>query len=282
MASQLRLLRRLPQFQRSVYFVAHWRAPSLRPLSLHAAASYLVTNGEGSVVCKWSTQNFPVRHINVSSALLVYDPLIEYWLRKTEEIFHRTAYIQVLTSKPSHAYQPRIQKVREIKSAFESLRKQHPGDIVVGVYITGAPASGKTQLAREFGEEYFKDRCEQGVLTTALGLSDHSPILVVEEGWPLSETFSLRTGAKKIVSKIERKVGKQIVICTLNASSESSLWRSYTRLALELGCSMSDLASVTAGEFTERLGVIANDVQKKLQGYANWLLIIDGITSKSM
>ena len=32
----------------------------------------------------------------------------------------------------------------------------NPGDVVMTVYITGDPASGKTQLAGQFGREFFE------------------------------------------------------------------------------------------------------------------------------
>ena len=63
--------------------------------------------------------------------------------------------IRILPSKPHHAYQKRKLEVRDIRARFNELKKNHGGNCVVGVYI-GGPASGKTQLAREFGEWYFK------------------------------------------------------------------------------------------------------------------------------
>ena len=39
---------------------------------------------------------------------------------------------------------------------FRTLRKQGGSNVTVAVYITGRPGFGKTQLAREFGKEYFR------------------------------------------------------------------------------------------------------------------------------
>ena len=64
--------------------------------------------------------------------------------------------ILLLPQKPSHIYQSRKSEVREIKSKFKLLRKRNGKGISVAVYLTGRPGYGKTQLAREFGKEFYR------------------------------------------------------------------------------------------------------------------------------
>ena len=183
------------------------------------------------------------RGIRTSAALPIFDPFFEYVLKKGEEAYKHTN-IKVLSGKPVHVYKPRKAEVEEVKAKFDTLRKKHHGDNVVAVYITGDPASGKTQIAREFGERYYEQRKnEQNRVTAAVK-------------------------------------GKKVIVATLDVKSKSSFWRFYQRLALDLGCRLNGLASVT--KFEDRLNVIATEVQRELQKHPNWLLIVDGLTQKSM
>ena len=56
---------------------------------------------------------------------------------------------------PQHHVQP-IPEVKELEKMFESLQKKNPQGIANTVYITGIPAQGKTELARQFGDEYYR------------------------------------------------------------------------------------------------------------------------------
>ena len=61
-----------------------------------------------------------------------------------------------LPPKPSHVIQPRTEEVRSLFQKFNDVKKKsNPGNLVKTVYITGSPASGKTQLARQLGEQFF-------------------------------------------------------------------------------------------------------------------------------
>ena len=54
-----------------------------------------------------------------------------------------------------------------INSKFEALRKQNgEQDKTVVVYIVGPPAYGKTQLARQFAEEYFEKHARRYLFRT--------------------------------------------------------------------------------------------------------------------
>ena len=61
-----------------------------------------------------------------------------------------------LPSKPSHFFQPRKEEVRKLEEKFRTLEKTNPGNVAKTVYITGDPATGKTQLASEYGRKFFE------------------------------------------------------------------------------------------------------------------------------
>ena len=63
--------------------------------------------------------------------------------------------IRDLPQRPQHPVQPRPE-VKELEKMFESLQKKKAQDVANTVYITGIPARGKTELARQFGEEYYR------------------------------------------------------------------------------------------------------------------------------
>ena len=110
---------------------------------------------------------FPVRSFSLSPVLPALSPLSAlydltlYLFKKGMDVLWKRAEeksqplnIKILASKPHHAYQERHEEIRKITAKFGELKSQCRGKRVVGVYIKGAPAVGKTQLAREFGEQY--------------------------------------------------------------------------------------------------------------------------------
>lgn len=58
-----------------------------------------------------------------------------------------------LPSKPRHFFQLRKEKLRELEEKFCTLEE---GNVAKTVYITGNPATGKTQLASEYGRKFFE------------------------------------------------------------------------------------------------------------------------------
>ena len=72
---------------------------------------------------------------------------------------------------------------------------------------------------------------------------------------------------------------KHVVVATLDLKSESRFWRSYHRLAVNINCPTQGLAS--ANKLRDMLSVTANEVQRQLRGYTNWLLVVEGLTSHS-
>lgn len=171
--------------------------------------------------------------------LALVDPLVTYGIKKAEESY-KYSHIKLLSSKPTHSYQPRKREVNKLQSLFGNLRERHPDSVVVTVYLKGQPSCGKNQVAREFGEAYY------------------------------AEKMGRFQGAVP---------GRRLVVATLDAKSESRFWQSYYRLALELGCPMEGLASVD--RLRDRLTVISHEVQKKLQQYSTWLLIIESMNAES-
>ena len=66
-------------------------------------------------------------------------------------------YSDVPRMPSNHLFQPRAEEIRELEEKFNTLEKTNQGDVVVTVYLTGDPASGKTQLAGQFGREFITD-----------------------------------------------------------------------------------------------------------------------------
>ena len=63
---------------------------------------------------------------------------------------------QVLSPKPTHEVVYRNEKINEIKQDLEKLRTDNSGKLTY-FYISGNPGSGKSQLARQLGEDLFQD-----------------------------------------------------------------------------------------------------------------------------
>lgn len=145
--------------------------------------------------------------------------------------------IKLLLSKPSHKLQTRNGEIEEIDGIFESLRKDHPKP-VISIFMLGAPACGKTQLARQYGEKDYDNQIEN---------------------------------LKKFT--VQKKIA---IVGTLDVRNESSLWLSYSRLAIDLRCEVQ-----TQGQLKDRLAVLKATVRNKFQENPGWLLIVDGINEQS-
>lgn len=146
--------------------------------------------------------------------------------------------IKLLLSKPPHNLQARNIEIGELDSIFEKLRKRHD-ESVVSIFMVGAPACGKTQLARQYGEKYFHQKQRE----------------------------------RKQVPSL---TGYITIVGTLDVRNESSLWRSYSRLATDLHCEVQ-----AHGKLKDRLAILKAKVQKKFQDNPEWLLIVDGVNDES-
>ena len=175
----------------------------------------------------------PFRSFGLASNL---SPVVPVGVKKVEE---SPVGIKILPSKPHHAYQENKQEITDIGAKFDKLYELHGTNNVVGVYITGAPASGKTQLAREFGERYYR---------------------------------KLIQGSRNIGGTS----GNKALVATLDARTPDSFLRSYLRLAEKLDFPLSRYN--VPGNIQNRIAHISIDVRKALAETApDWLLIIDGI-----
>jgi hypothetical protein len=145
--------------------------------------------------------------------------------------------IKLLMSKPSHEVQARKTEVGQIEDMFENLRKSCDKS-VINIFVFGAPTCGKTQLAKQYGEQYYETQKQH----------------------------------KKKITYTKQNT----IVGSLDVRNESSLWRSYSRLATDLHCKV-----VPDGQLKDRLAILKARVQMKLRDNPDWLLIIDGVNDES-
>jgi hypothetical protein len=125
--------------------------------------------------------------------------------KKAEEKFTRT-HLKVLPNKPTHVYQPRDDYLKLLDKRTKSLRSNE--NVVVAAYVKGDPASGKTQIAREFGEKYYEEKikAEPNKITTVSTLYARSESaflrsylrLALDLGCPLEKLNSAHTKEEKL------------------------------------------------------------------------------------
>ena len=139
--------------------------------------------------------------------------------KKAEERFTRT-HIKVLPNRPTHVYQPRDEYVKRLGELTKRLRSNQ--NVVVAAYVKGDPASGKTQIAREFGEKYFKEKTETepNILTTVSTLYARSETaflrsylrLALDLDCPLQKLNAASTEVEKLIlyqDEIQQKLRKK-------------------------------------------------------------------------
>ena len=80
---------------------------------------------------------------------------------------------------PGHFFQPRTEEVRKVREMFDALEETNPGNLAKTVYITGEPATGKSQLAGQFGREFYERNKPQnkGVFVGTLSADNRSNFL---------------------------------------------------------------------------------------------------------
>ena len=126
-------------------------------------------------------------------------------------------------------FSPEQKEIRELEEKFNTLEKTNPGDVVVTVYITGDPASGKTQLARQYGREFIRKNKHKneklfagtdsqfGFLQKYLQIA-HSLGCVKEEteeaieAGRLDELASLRMLSKRVMKELKERPGWLLII----------------------------------------------------------------------
>ena len=132
----------------------------------------------------------------------------------------------------NHFFQPRAEEIRELEEKFNTLEKTNPGDVVVTVYITGDPASGKTQLAGQYGREFIErnKRKNKNLFAGTLSADSRSNFLdkylqiahdlgcVTEEtenaieSHQLDELASLRMLSKHVKKELRKRPGWLLII----------------------------------------------------------------------
>ncbi len=63
--------------------------------------------------------------------------------------------VPLLPPEPPHSLQSRTREVQKLQDMFNDLQSESKAKAAVTVYITGRPGFGKSQLAGEFGREFF-------------------------------------------------------------------------------------------------------------------------------
>ena len=150
------------------------------------------------------------------------------------------AYSDVPRMPSSHLFQPRAEEMRELKEKFNTLEKTNPGDLVVTVYIKGDPASGKTQLAGQFGREFItwnkhkNKKLFVGTLNAdsrfgflqkylliahGLGCVKEEMEEAIEAG-RLDELASLRMLSKRVKKELKERPGWLLIIDGLSLDEE--------------------------------------------------------------
>ena len=150
------------------------------------------------------------------------------------------------TPAPTH-FQPikRQTELMNISSRFEALRQQGGAqEKTVVVYIVGPPAYGKTQLARQFAEEYYAKNVQNYIFRTLV-------VATVDATSELSLLGSYTSLANEL--KLSQKLDKQL------------------DLAKKLGSySMED-----------RLNILSREIAVELKNrQQSWLLILDNLTTQ--
>ena len=75
----------------------------------------------------------------------------------THEINSKIESFCILTSKPSHPIIRRVNDVTRILKKLDELQNESKGAIST-VYLSGIPGCGKSQIARQVGQEIFDKR----------------------------------------------------------------------------------------------------------------------------
>ena len=148
--------------------------------------------------------------------------------------------VLLLPQKPSHVYQSRKSEVREIKNKFKLLRKRNGKGLSVAVYVTGRPGYGKTQLAREFGKEFYRSN----------------------RGWFFKNLVVGTLDATSSTTLLQSYITLAIDLgCTLELKALEGLLDRKGELRIQ------------------GLSILSSAVKKELKKRPGWLILVDNLSS---
>lgn len=142
----------------------------------------------------------PFRNFGLASNL---SGVVPVGVKKVEEI---PVGIKILPSKPHHAYQEDEQEITDIGAKFDKLYEQHGINSVVCVLINGAPASGKTQLAREFGDRYYRKLTQGGNKAVVATLDARTPAGFLRSYLRLAENLGFPLSKYNVPGSIQDRI----------------------------------------------------------------------------
>ena len=113
----------------------------------------------------------------------------------THEINSRVESFCILTFKPSHPIIRRVNDVTKIMKKLDELQNESKGAIST-VYLSGFPGCGKSQIARQVGQEIFEKRWREGEdLTFVATLNADTLDSLVESYCCLARHFGITDNA---------------------------------------------------------------------------------------
>ena len=185
-----------PQLSSLHSFVQHAAQPSQRLARVPFRPGLPTANAARLAAARITVRNLFTVPLPVRDLAAIY--------KKAEERFTRT-HIKVLPNRPTHEYQPRDEYVKLLDKHTKSLRSNE--NVVVAAYVKGDPASGKTQIAREFGEKYYEEKTKlkrnKMTVSTLYARSESAFLrsyfrLVLDLGCPLQRLNSAHTKEEKL------------------------------------------------------------------------------------
>ena len=113
----------------------------------------------------------------------------------THEINSKVESFCILTFKPSHPIIRRVNDVTKIMKKLDELQNESKGAIST-IYLSGIPGCGKSQIARQVGQEIFDKRWREGEdLTFVATLNADTLDSLVESYCSLARHFGIRDNA---------------------------------------------------------------------------------------
>ena len=145
-----------------------------------------------------------------------------------EELNAETKSCCVLPSKPSHETISRPNEVRQVMEKMKTLREKNKNQVTT-IYLSGNPGCGKSQMAREIGERFYKDIAEQSTdehVVMTLNAENEAKLLqsYTEFAFQLGCTeYATSSILKSDKLKLKEKIN-QLKLLTVPKLKEYSSW----------------------------------------------------------